>query len=123
MSKQRLSKPTSIRFTHDERVRVDEMTQTLGVSFSELVRLRLFSRDFEKSYQMLTMRKAERLELAHILAALGESRIANNLNQIAYACNTGSLVISHDVIAQLNEAYDTVMWIRKTLILHLGVRS
>ncbi len=123
MTAERLTRPTSMRFTQNERTLIDEMTQQLGISLTELVRLRLFSKDFEKSVEMLTMKKAQRQELAQILAALGQSRIANNLNQIAYACNMGTLIISPDIIAQLNEAYDTIMWIRKTLILHLGVKS
>ncbi len=39
--------------------------------------------------------------LAQLLAALGQPRVANNLNQLAYAANTGSLALTPDEAAGL----------------------
>ena len=113
----------SFRMTEQERIVLNEMAQNLGVSNAALIRLKLFSKDFEQSYKLLCMKRHERNELAQVLSALGASRIANNLIQIANAVNTGTLEVTPDVIAKLNEAYDTVMWMRQMLIKGLGVKA
>ncbi|NBX33593.1 MAG: plasmid mobilization relaxosome protein MobC, partial [Planctomycetes bacterium] len=50
--------------------------------------------------------------LAELLACLGASRIANNLNQLAHAANTGSLAMTPDVEATLKVACRDVATIR-----------
>lgn len=113
----------SMRLTPSERLLGDERAAALGISLSALVRLRVFSKDFEESFKLLMMHEYERKELAQILAALGQSRVASNINQIAKAMNMGMLHVTPDVIAQVNEAVDMVKWIRNKLILKLGVRA
>ena len=58
----------------------------------------------------------DKRDLAQILGLLGQSRIANNLNQLAYQANIGALVVDEEVQAQIEEAYDHVAFIRKTLL-------
>lgn len=61
--------------------------------------------------------------LAMILAALGQSRLPNNLNQLAKAANSGSLPVNAETHANLAEACRDVQLIRRALLLALGVVS
>ena len=54
---------------------------------------------------------------------LGQTRIANNLNQIAKAVNTGTLIISPDIYAQIDETYQMIYQIRQLLIKAQGLRT
>lgn len=66
---------------------------------------------------------AEQQLLAEVLAKLGASRTANNLNQIAKGLNQGTLVIDEELEADLNTAIAEVTWMRVTLMRALGVKS
>ena len=59
--------------------------------------------------------------LSRVLAFLGQSRIANNLNQIAYEANCGSLLLDEETLKKINEAYHHVCEMRKALIEALGL--
>ncbi|MCB9943413.1 MAG: plasmid mobilization relaxosome protein MobC [Geminicoccaceae bacterium] len=63
---------------------------------------------------------ASEIELAQALAMLGQSRIANNLNQLAYQANTGTLALDEGVHRQIEEAYAYVAAMRKSLLHALG---
>ena len=65
----------------------------------------------------------DRQAIAQTLGLLGQSRIANNLNQLAYHANVGSLVMDDDTQAQIKETYDHVIYLRQTLIKALGLRG
>jgi hypothetical protein len=59
--------------------------------------------------------------VARALALLGASRIANNLNQLAYHANSGSLVIDDGVIREIEEACRHLQSMRAALIKALGL--
>jgi hypothetical protein len=59
--------------------------------------------------------------LGRLLAELGRSRIANNLNQLARAANSGSLPVTPEVEADLIEACEEVAALRGELIKALGL--
>lgn len=61
--------------------------------------------------------------LALVLAALGQSRLASNLNQLAKAANSGSLPVSAETEAQLCQACRDVWLIRKALLMALSVET
>lgn len=63
---------------------------------------------------------ADRKAVAEVLALLGQSRIANNLNQLAYHANIGALEMDETKRADLEEAYDHVISIRLLLMQALG---
>lgn len=67
--------------------------------------------------------KEDNIILAQILAQLGASRIPNNLNQLARAANTGNLLVTDDVLKDLNEAIQNVSFIKEILIKTLGLRG
>ena len=62
-------------------------------------------------------------KLAQLLAFFGKSRIANNINQLAKAANSGSLPVNIEMLNSLNEAVKTINWIRTTLIQALGLQE
>lgn len=61
--------------------------------------------------------------LATILAALGQSRLASNLNQLAKAVHSGSLPVNAQTEADITQACGDVRTIRQALLLALGVES
>ena len=63
---------------------------------------------------------ADKKAIAEALALLGQSRIANNLNQIAYRANIGALEINAEEREQIEEAYAHIIAIRALLVAALG---
>ena len=61
--------------------------------------------------------------LAKLLALLGSSRIANNLNQLAKAVNIGSLPVVEETEKDIRSACADVAVMRKELLRALGQRS
>lgn len=61
--------------------------------------------------------------LGRVLGLLGRARLANNLNQLAHAANTGSLPVTPDTEAALNEACEEIAFMRRELLKALGQRS
>lgn len=59
--------------------------------------------------------------LARVLAALGQSRIANNLNQLAKAVNIGVLPVTHETEQDIREACTSVAAMRSQLMSALGL--
>lgn len=112
----------SLRISEKQKLLLQQRAKSHGLSVSAYGRMMLLSETIEDRARMLADAASDK-ELAQILAVLGQTRIANNLNQIAKAINTGTLIISPDVIKQINESYDTVLWIRATLIKALGLKA
>lgn len=61
-------------------------------------------------------------KLAMVLAALGRSHLASNMNQIAKAANMGSLPVTLEVVQELLEACAAIREMREALIAALGVK-
>lgn len=59
--------------------------------------------------------------LASALAKLGQSRIANNLNQLARAANLGALDLTPELEAELKEACAAVLEVRSLLVAAVGL--
>lgn len=59
--------------------------------------------------------------LASALARLGQSRIANNLNQLARAANVGALDLTPELEAELREACAAVVEVRSLLVAAVGL--
>jgi len=62
----------------------------------------------------------DEVALARVLALMGKSRIANNINQLAKLANSGSLFVDDEVKTDLNEACRDIQIIRKDLMAALG---
>ena len=66
---------------------------------------------------------ADQKAIGQVLGLLGQSRIANNLNQLAYQANIGALQMDKEALAQIEEAYAHVVAMRGLLLKALGGRS
>lgn len=109
--------PISFRPTKEERERL--LQDAGGMSQSAYIRQCLFGQKASKR----VVPHVDRVLLAQILAKLGESRISNNLNQIAYHANSGSLILDDATVEEINEACLHVAWMHTQLIEALGLKS
>lgn len=65
----------------------------------------------------------DRRSLAKLLALLGRSRLASNLNQLAHIANIGALPATPETEAELREAVAAVRDLRRLLIVALGLED
>ncbi|MDJ0387328.1 hypothetical protein QMO56_04300 [Roseomonas sp. E05] len=66
---------------------------------------------------------ADQKALAQILALLGQSCLASNLNQLAHLAHIGALPVSPEIEAELQEALALVREIRRLLVAALGLKA
>ncbi|MEO0695660.1 MAG: plasmid mobilization relaxosome protein MobC [Pseudomonadota bacterium] len=120
-ARKRASAAYSIRFTSEERARLDLEAGPDGLA--AYIRAKLF--DGEVSPRKVTPPKpsADRERLGRVLGALAQSRIASNLNQLARAANTGALPVSPEIENELRGACADVALMRAELLRALGVRD
>ncbi|WP_431201561.1 plasmid mobilization relaxosome protein MobC [Bradyrhizobium betae] len=114
------AKPFSLRLTQQEkdRLQADAGGTPLGI----YIRARLLEgdaapRDESRQYPI---KDAE--PLGRLLGLLGQSRITNNLNQLAKASNQGSLPVTKEVESELQQACVHVSEMRMLLLKALGIR-
>ncbi len=122
--KQGISKreaPFSIRFTDEERALLNMRSGTMPVA--SYIKSVLFAEDAPKYRKRSKTPSADQKAIAELLARLGASRSASNLNQIAKAANQGMLFVDEDLKENLNRACAEVAWIRTTLLQALGKTS
>lgn len=115
--RQKYPSPITFRPTVEERAMLK--ANAGGMSQSAYIRQCLFGKKASKRI----VPEVGRMLLAQILARLGETRISNNLNQIAYHANYGSLVLDEITVEELNEACLHVAWMRTQLIEALGLKD
>lgn len=111
--------PLSLRLTPEERLRLEH--DAAGLSLSAYIKTRLFG---DAAAPVRTRGKfpvRDHQALAAVLAQLGQSRIANNLNQLARAANAGVLDVTPEIEAELRNAVAEVAFIRQLLIDALGL--
>lgn len=108
----------TLRLTDDEAAQLERLSQ--GVTVSAFVRERLFGDGGGRRKRRDHKPVADQQAMAQALALLGQSRIANNLNQLAYHANTGTLLIDRETASRINEAYDYVTALRDALLAALG---
>jgi len=111
--------PITWRVTEEERKRLKSLAE--GMPVSAYIRQCVFGKDAARRKRRSHTPARDQEALAKILAMLGASRIANNLNQLAYHANTGSLLLDEHTLGQINEAYDHVCTMREALIRTLGL--
>lgn len=113
--------PLSIRLSDEERAAFERKAgrMPLGAYIKSVV----LDDDAPRYRKRRAMPDADQRLLAEILARLGATRTANNLNQIAKHLNLGTLVIDDQLEADLKSAIVEVAWIRTTLMQALGKRE
>jgi predicted DNA binding CopG/RHH family protein len=111
----------TLRLTDEELAKLKMAAE--GVSVSSYIRKKLFGNDvsLRKTRNRVPVRNQE--ALAQVLGKLGQTRIANNLNQIAYEANCGSLLMDKETEDEIKLACAQIAWIRVKLIEALGLKN
>lgn len=113
------SPPFSLRLTFEERARLER--DAAGMALGAYIRWRVFDPAMPPPRRRGKFPVKDHQALASVLGKLGQSRIANNLNQLAHACNSGSLALTPDVEAELLEAVREIAAMRHILITALDL--
>ena len=113
--------PFSLRLTDEERQKLD--AQAGAMPKGAYIKSVVFADEAPKYRSRRKPPVAEQQLLAEVLARLGQTRHANNLNQIAKHLNQGTLVVDEELAADLNAAIADVAWMRAKLMEALGVQS
>lgn len=105
--------------TEDEHAKLLELAH--GMTLSAYIRACVFASDAAPRKRNNREPVKDDKAIAQLLGLLGQSRIANNLNQLAYAANSGSLLFDDETQIMISEAYQHVCFMRSQLILALGI--
>jgi hypothetical protein len=107
--------PFSLRLSFEERARLQTLAD--GEPLGSYIRDQLLQGKPKRKKHSVNDRAA----LLKVLGLLGQSRIANNLNQLAKAVNSGSLPVTPETETAIHEAAQDVMEMRRMLIDALGL--
>lgn len=113
--------PFSLRFSAEDRRRLEH--DAAGMSLASYIRWRVFDPLSPPPRHRGKAPVKDHQALSGLLAQLGQSRLSNNLNQLARAVNTGSLPVSPDVEAELRHAAAEIVAMRALLIEALGLKE
>jgi len=111
----------TLRLSHDEHAWL--VTVAEGVSISSYVRKCVFGESATPRKARARVPVKDEKALAEILARLGASKMANNLNQIAYQANCGSLLMDQQTEEEIRLACAQIAWMRVQLIEALGLKA
>ena len=111
----------TVRFSLDDYKRLQELAD--GAALSVYLRAKALEEALPKRRRLSGSSIEDKQAIAQLLGLLGQSRIANNLNQLAYHANIGTLQMDDEVKSQIIETYDHVLFIRQTLMKALGKKS
>ncbi|MEQ6249880.1 plasmid mobilization relaxosome protein MobC [Sulfitobacter sp. HNIBRBA3233] len=116
--------PFSLRLTFEERAHLEELAgnEPLG----SYIKRKVFDGKGAGTKRARARKRRpikDEQRLAQVLAMLGQSRIANNLNQLAKAANLGTLPMMPDTERDIRRACADVALIRRELLRALGHRT
>lgn len=111
--------PFSLRLTPDERSALEAKAGSMPLA--SYIKSVVLASEAPKYRKRQKPPVAEQQLLAQVLAKLGASRNANNLNQIAKGINQGTLVVDDELAIDLNAAIAEIAWMRITLMQALGL--
>ena len=122
--KRRRPPPFSLRLTADERARLEH--EAGETPLATYIKFRLFNGLPELSTYKLRRAggraSTDTLLIAKLLAALGDSRLASNLNQLAKSANMGTLDVRPETEKELLEACTAIQSMRRDLVAALGLK-
>jgi len=111
----------TLRLTEKELATLKSLSS--GMSLSAYVRKCVFGKDAKPRKMRAHVPVQNQQALAQVLGLLGQTRFANNLNQIAYQANCGSLLMDAQTENEIKMACAHIAWIRVKLIEALGLKS
>jgi hypothetical protein len=116
---QKYPPPFSLRLTFEERCQLER--DAGGMSLGAYIRQRLFDEKAKPRKSRNNRPVKDHQSLAVVLSALGDSRIASNLNQIARSANMGTIEVNPTLEQELDEACQHLRHIRFMLMRSLGM--
>ena len=111
--------PFSLRLSPEERKALDSLAD--GQPLGSYIKDALFNREVRPRTRG-TRPVRDREALARLLGLLGQSRISQNINQLAKAANTGSLPVNADVHQALLDSCAAIHAMRTLLLCALGLQ-
>ncbi|MCZ4269092.1 hypothetical protein O4H48_14440 [Rhodobacteraceae bacterium G21628-S1] len=110
--------PFSLRLTYEERARLD--AERDDKSLAAYIRERLFGDNAAPRKKRGNSPVQDKEALGRMAGALGQSRLSQNMNQLAKAVNTGSLPVTPETEAEIKEACREISELRTALLAALG---
>ncbi|MEM9910706.1 MAG: plasmid mobilization relaxosome protein MobC [Pseudomonadota bacterium] len=107
----------TVRLSPDDHAKLTELAN--GMSLSVYMRAKALDDELPRR-RASGVPIEDRVAIAKIIGLLGQSRIANNLNQLAYHANVGALEFDDCAKEQIEEAYASIVDIRSMLLKALG---
>ncbi len=111
--------PFSLRLTFEERAKLER--DAAGMALGAYIRSRLLDPETVAPRTRGKLSVKDHQALAQLLGLLGQSRLANNVNQLARAANTGSLAVTPDTEEALMSATADINHMRQLLIQALDI--
>jgi len=111
--------PFSLRLTFEERAKLER--DAAGMALGAYIRSRLLDPETVAPRKRGKFPVKDHQALAQLLGLLGQSRLANNVNQLARAANTGSLAVTPDTEEALISATADINHMRQLLIQALDI--
>jgi len=112
--------PFSLRLSFEERAKLESRAGALPLA--SYIKSVVLDEEAPAYRQRRKPAEADQKLLAEVLACLGSSRLANNLNQLAKAANTGALYCDAETKSELARACDDVRAMRLLLMEALGLQ-
>lgn len=110
--------PFSLRLTFEERAALEQAAGDMPLG--AYIRSQVFKGKKTRRRRHRKRPIKDHQVLGQLLGLLGEARLANNLNQLAKAANTGSLPVTPETEKAIREACAEVHAMRKLLLGALG---
>jgi hypothetical protein len=120
-SDQPTTQPFSVRFTPKERARLE--SEAAGVPLGTFIRAKILGEPLPSRLRRTGAALKDRAAFAKALALLGQSRLANNINQLAHLAHVGALPLNPETEAEIREAMESVRSIRSFLMAALGLKA
>ena len=111
----------TLRLTEEELAKLKKLSS--GLSLSGYIRDCLFGKNASPRKVRSRVPVKDQEALAQVLGLLGQTRIANNLNQIAHEANCGSLLMDEYTEIEIKKACAHIAFIRVKLIEALGLKD
>ncbi|WP_375550309.1 hypothetical protein [Rhodophyticola porphyridii] len=110
--------PFSLRLTYEERARLD--AERGDKTLAAYIRERLFGDDAAPRKKRGNSPVQDKEALGRIAGALGQTRLSQNMNQLAKAVNMGSLPVTPETEAEIKDACREISELRTALLAALG---
>ncbi len=116
----RRAAPFCLRLSEDERARLT--AEAGGAPLGAYIKAKVLGDSAPLRMRRTGVSIEDRQALAQLVALLGRSKLANNLNQLAHLAHIGALPVSPETESELREAYRDVGEMRRLLLLALGMK-